>query len=204
MKPFSLYIRLCLLCLGTATFTSCNLFPKEEPIDCPSQTEYYYLDAEAKAQIPYKGYDTIRMVSNTGDTFNFIGTIKKPFTTQSFELYGNPACGNNGTTKVYEAYKLLFEDSVRNKTISVEQLKEGSELRIEHNKSLYIFSYYDISNKLFKDIITHDSLIINSKIYFLVSEFPSVKDSSSRLFINKKNGILKIITNNNTETLEKL
>lgn len=199
MTKLLLYgLLLCLLGL-----TSCSS-EEDSSIDCTSQTEYYYLDAEAKAQIPYTGYDTIRMVSNWGDTFSFIGTGKQPFTTQSFELYPNPGCGNNGTTKVYEAYKFLFQDSIRNKTISVEQLREGSELKIEYQNQKFLFSYYHIGNTFFKFVITHDSLTISSKKYYMVSEFTSETDSNSRLFINKKYGLLKITTNNNTETLEKL
>src|SRR5687768_11910160 len=80
---------------------------------CADVTDNYYLSNDAKSKVPYTGNDTISMVSNAGDTIHCIGTGKQLFTTRDFQLHGNPACGSHGVESLYEAYKIVFIDSVK-------------------------------------------------------------------------------------------
>ena len=199
MKPFHLYVRLYMVCLSLTTFASCNLFPKEEPYDCPDRTESYQLSESQKRILPYTGYDTIRMVSNTGDTLNCIGRGKQYFTTQRFEPYSDPGCGNSGTYSNYEAYKIEFVDSFKNEKIELVHYEQAVVGRYKGGSTIYVSLQgggggardYQISLPGAYNFL--GSVEIQGIVYSNVTKAESDPlDTAQFVFMNKTNGILKI------------
>jgi hypothetical protein len=190
--------------LGIATFTSCSLFSKEEPYDCPDRTDYYQLSESQKRIIPYTGYDTIRMVSNEGDTLTCIGRGKQYFTTQKFEAYSDPGCGNHGTYSNYEAYKIEFVDSVKNEKIELVHCEQAVVGRYKGGSTIYV-SLHEGEGGTWDDQISLPgaynflgSVEIQGIVYSNVTKAESDPlDTAEFVLINKTNGIIKIQLSNN-------
>lgn len=179
--------------------------PVDETQNCnDSPPEYYYLSAAQKSILPYTGYDTLHMVSNTGDTIHCIGTGKQPFNTRVFQPHSHPSCVGYGTEKFYEAYRIEFVDRVKSKKIEL------------YHYDNYVNSIYEglsaVSIKLNGDAgVTRDDLIskttgynyigdieIRGTIYENATRAESERTDSNRfVLINKTAGILKIQLNEN-------
>jgi hypothetical protein len=121
-----------LLLLSSLALLSSCIDPVDETQNCnDSPPKYYYLSATQKAILPYTGYDTISMVSNTGDTIHCIGRGKQYFNTREFQQHTHPSCAGYGTEKFYEAYKIELIDSVKTKKIGL------------YHYDNYVQSFYD-------------------------------------------------------------
>lgn len=208
MKQYGLYVLLSTVWVSIATLSSCNLFPKEEPYECPDRTDYYQLSEDQKRILPYTGYDTIRFVSNTGDTLTCIGQGKQYFSTQKFEPYSDPGCGNHGTYSNYEAYKIEFVDAIQNEKIELihydfaltGRYKGGSTIYVTYKNGNGATSDYQISRPTASNFL--GSIEISGLVYNNVTKAESDPlDTAQFVLVNKTDGILKIQLNN-TESWE--
>lgn len=200
---------LLLACIGSASLHSC--IKPEDKIDntypCKADTAYYNLSDEQKKILPYTGYDTIRMASNMGDTIQCTGNGKQFFYELEFKPAANPACGNTGGEYIYhQAYKILFTDFKKNKTIEIAFGKEN-------RTSAFLVSYIDVSIifkgfgfYIFYDWISNSnsrtvyigSKKVNNVTYSDVSKTNrnnSQNDTNSFALINKTQGLLQIQLN---------
>jgi hypothetical protein len=194
-------ISVLLICI----FTLSNCSPDDgiTPDDpgCQNKTEHYYLSEANKSYIPYTGFDTIKMRNQAGDTLYFIGQGKQPFTTSEFVLHNNPACGSNGVEKIYEAYRIIYTDSLNKKTIQLAHYRYRRDdnnssfspnvIEIKYETKFYLIGDYQISKSTAQSYI--GGLNINGTNYNDVNKvFISAIDTLNKLFINKQFGILKI------------
>jgi hypothetical protein len=149
------------------------------------------------------------MVSNLGDTIQCIGNGKQFFKTYEFVPYIKPSCGNTGTEKYYEAYKITFIDSTRKEDIEINHY-------FYHSVKYYSYAIYDDVTITFKENTWHISdfqisdptsrtylgdLELNGNMYSSISKTPNsdiVKDdTTSFTLLNRKNGIILIQINPN-------
>jgi hypothetical protein len=201
-----------LVCIGLIslfTLYSCQRPDGSDDKPCVSTTENYYLSDAEKNTLPYTGFDTIRMVSNLGDTIQCIGNGKQFFKTYEFVPYIKPSCGNTGTEKYYEAYKITFIDSTRKEDIEINHY-------FYHSVKYYSYAIYDDVTITFKENTWHISdfqisdptsrtylgdLELNGNMYSSISKTPNsdiVKDdTTSFTLLNRKNGIILIQINPN-------
>ncbi|MES2559134.1 MAG: hypothetical protein V4590_05305 [Bacteroidota bacterium] len=167
------------------------------------QTETYNLSEADKAQIPYTGFDTIKMASNAGDSIACIGAGKQYFTTSEYVPHINPDCaGKGGTKTTYDGYIINFNgkadiDNIKIRHSGKLPYKNGSlpncVLFSFHGKNFYIADY-DISSKRLSTFI--GSGMVNGKLYENISRVNNeANDTTSYLWLNKNDGILKISLN---------
>ena len=222
MKPSPFSFILFFIVGSLVLLQSCDLFEKEEPHDCEGLNrppEYYKLSEGQKAILPYTGYDTISMVSNMGDTIHCIGTGKQYFNTMEFKESGIALCASYGTELYYEAYKIEFIDSAKNKKIELNQYYKYLFNKTEWD--LYVFEviFNDWGGGFFvndrhisaKDAYNYvGDISINNILYSKTNKVSRHKDdyyipidTLSYMLINRTNGILKLQLNN-TETWELL
>jgi hypothetical protein len=198
---------ICFICIGSIilfSLYSCQR-PDGEEKPCVSTTENYYLTEAQKKILPYTGFDTINMVSSLGDTIHCIGTGKQSFKTYQFIPYSKPSCSNTGTEKYYEAYKIVFVDSIKNKTIEIVHYKwyKVTDFNSLYNEILISFKGYNFY--IFDSGISNPNpptyfgnIKLNDIDYSDVSKTNRNNhedDSSSFSLINKTNGLLQIQLN---------
>jgi hypothetical protein len=221
LYPITL-ISVLLICI--ITLSNCSPDDGITPNDpgCQNETEHYYLTDKDKSYIPYTGFDTIKMRNQAGDTLYFIGQGKQPFTTSEFVLHNNPACGNNGVTKIYDGYEMIYKDRnnfvidfgiYKQLTLSGIQTRFLSMIDIKFDSiGHFISGISNISDSRLNTYI--GDVLINGKSYSQVSKIYAFKDykypegiifdSTKFIFINKSNGILKISIKEPNAVLELL
>jgi hypothetical protein len=199
------------LCLLQSCFK-----PDNENEECKNfPTEYYTLPANHIAMIPHAPNDTICLVSNTGDTVEYIGTGSKQFfNTRDFELYSNPKCAaqGRGTEKLYEAYKMLFVDTLNNSKIELthylnyftKQLERGYEVQVAFAGGEFYITDSHVSNSEVQNYlgdVTFGGILY--KDANKVRNYANPNDTISYMLINSKQGILKIQLGS-TQTWERI
>ena len=199
-----------LLTLSSITLLySCSKTNEGSTLGCDNKTENYPLTTLEKNQIPYRGHDTIRLVSNSGETIDCIGKGIQSFNTRDFVKHSNPACGPNGTEKLYGGNKFEFVDSLKNVIIQLENYrfypdqpyKSSSIVAISFKNRKFFFLTNQISNP---DAYNYVGDIEVRGINFLaVTKESLTGDTTNFLLLNKTNGIIKIQINQN-ETWELL
>ncbi len=206
----NLFYSTILVCIGLISLfilQSCQRPDGSDDKPCVSTTENYYLSDAEKNTLPYTGFDTIRMVSNLGDTIQCIGTGKQFFKTYEFVPYSKPSCGNTGTEKYYEAYKIIHSDFVRNINVVIILYKKHSVLNVERDSDFEI-SFKSQSNYFYANQISDPKaqiyvgdINVNGKTYNNVSKSRfssySIYDTTSFALVNKQNGIIQIQLNPN-------
>ncbi|MES2558410.1 MAG: hypothetical protein V4590_01630 [Bacteroidota bacterium] len=186
-------------CLLALLFLS-GCMDKDEPGCGELRTQTYKLSEADKAQIPYTGFDTVRMTNNAGDTIECIGTGKQYFVTSEYIPEINPDCaGRGGTQKNYEAYKLSFIDN--HSSLNIKHYKESFPLDGKYynmiisfkNNNFYTADYAISYPSAFNFI---GNIELNNTLFEDVNRlYKNFNDTSSYILINKKNGILKISQN---------
>lgn len=171
---------------------------------CENKTENYALTTKQKSQIPYTGNDTIRLISNLGDTIRCISKGVQSFSTRDFIKHSNPACGPNGTEKLYEANRFMFTDSIKNSSIELINYsyypdgpyRANETITISFKDKKFFFLAFHISNSASYSYIGDLEIRGNNYLDVNKDEFPS-GDSTCFVLLNKANGIIKIQVNTN-------
>lgn len=176
---------------------------EDDPVTCEnSPPSYYSLTADQKAITPYKGFDTIRMVSNTGDTIHCIGKGKQFLNTRVFEQHPHPTCAGYGKEKFYEAYKITFVDSVKGKTIELMHYDYYPEppystfsvVSVDFLGGRGLTVDYRISNSNAYNFI--GNIQLRGREYYSVTKAESEPVNQNEfVLINRANGIIKIQLN---------
>lgn len=203
MKKMLYFLLLsCAGCISLFTLYSCQRPDGGADEPCVNTTENYYLSDAQKKTLPYTGFDTISMVSNLGDTLHCIGTGKEFFETYEFVPYIKPSCSNNGTEKYYEAYKIVFVDSIKNKTIQIAHYKQlyigafdirANVISITFKKTVFYIGDFQLSDPNSQRYI--GSMKLNNLTYQDISKayFEKFKDETySFALLNKTYGLLQI------------
>jgi hypothetical protein len=200
MKTFAFI--LCSL-LTTILLSNCG----EQKITCaPDSHEYYYVSPKAKAVIPYKGFDTLKLKHNSGEEYTFYaGKMDSVFYIDARSTGAD--CANN-IFEHRQGYRLEFiADNYPNLlTVSLTNAYIGS-------------SQFEITLKkgiVFNTIATldfppppspkydYDSLLINGKVYYHIQVlYKSTQNHADELLYNTEYGILKFIYSNG-ETFERI
>jgi hypothetical protein len=194
-----------LLLLSSLALLSSCIDPVDETQNCnDSPPEYYYLSSAQKAILPYTGYDTISMVSNTGDTIHCIGRGKQYFNTRVFQSHSHPSCVGYGTEKFYEAYKIEFVDSIKNRKIELAHYEYYLTSPFDQLPIIYVsFSGggggaidTHISNSNVYNYI--GDIKVNNKLYNSVTKAKNIStDTNTFVYINRTIGVLAIHLNQN-------
>jgi hypothetical protein len=174
-----------LIVLGLmATTFACG----EKDDGCEGQKDiYHYLSQDAKSKIPYTGIDTLRFVSNTGDTAICIGQGKQVTYDSQF---------NQGVTcNWYEQYEVNSTSYVGDLNIEISHSKRIEAIRFKIDLFEFgIFNYHvgrtDISTYL-------DSIVIDNKTYLHVHKLENREYSNLYIIYNRQDGIIQINSTNN-------
>lgn len=198
-----------LVCTGLISLfilQSCQRPDGSDDKPCVSTTENYYLSDAEKNTLPYTGFDTLRMVSNLGDTIQCIGKGKQTFYINELQKYANPACGNTGTEKYYEACKMTFKDSTKNieivtvtyfRNIINDKIGLTRDIETTFRGAKYHIPVSHLSNR---DVYSYigDTLLYGKKyssLNMITRSFPT--DTNSHILISKSRGLIQIQLNPN-------
>lgn len=184
---------------ASVTMQSCTKDADDDP-NCDNQIQNYYFDDKEKAQLLFMNTNFFSMRNSAGDSIFYLQSIKNTFTTYKFQRYVNPACGNKGTDIYYEAFNTTYKCNNQD-SIEMKVYKETFSVSIHIRNTNFNFIYWDLSNKNYEFLKLFDSLEIRGKMYFLVNEIVSSTDT---LYINKNEGVLKIVLTQPYLKLERL
>jgi hypothetical protein len=180
------------VCVLFTIFHSCK--------KCPDKVKdkYVYLTDEEKALIPYKGNETLLFYREPqNDTLTFYGQGIQPYT---IYLTNNPGGDCAEDNYVKEGRAFFFRNAVGLDGIIVKQELSTSSLTSRWSWVEILFGkyYYKEDSGLIGSQYAKDSITFNSKVYDNLVVFVIEKNNkgvpiNNRCYINKTDGILRIV-----------
>jgi hypothetical protein len=177
---------LIVLCLIATTF-ACG----DKDDGCEGQKDiYHYLSQDAKSKIPYTGIDTLRFVSNTGDTAICIGQGKKVTYDSQFN--------QGGTCNWYEQYEvntMLFVDDIPQNNIEIKLSQKIGALYFNFKTYTYYIDPVFIGDSRLHSFRSEYN--IENKTYYNVHLLESKTSNNNILVFSSVYGIIQIINGSN-------
>jgi hypothetical protein len=196
-------IRSICICLSLVLISCC----KYEPSCPPASKEFHPIHPDDKAKLPHSGNDTIKL-RNSSDSILLIGsgiTISQ----RCEDKTSNPDCPLNLTQWCYEQNDISYQDE-KGIFRLIMSLGGGTDLKamstagflypynfkltLNGTSEFYCFAS-DISRRIGDNTIP--SMTINGQTFLNVTYLNrSIDDSTSRVYLNETDGVLKIELDN--------
>jgi hypothetical protein len=143
-------------------------------------------------------------MNQSRDTETYIGTALQKFTTEQLKMNSNPDCGSEGQSKIIYDNQRITLNGTGNKKIELLMSMDNSKMFVSFGSAKFEFFCLDISNRNFPTNVTFDSIALETGTFYNVTIFGGTTKSSDKLYINKTEGIVRMVLKDSTEIWNKI